>query len=108
MKPTTCLVLGSCLLLQAVPGQYVRRAAQEAGITSVPLYHHSQARELLGLERSAGFGANSYFSDDVVDRSLELALYINRRTHELLPPDYREDSKAVSDALIDIANRYEM
>jgi hypothetical protein len=108
MKPTTCLVLGSCLLLQAVPGQYVRRVAQAAGVTSIPLYHHTQAQELLGLESSSKFASRSIFSDDVVDRSLELALYVNRRTHDLLPADYREDSRSVSEALISIANRYEM
>lgn len=109
MNITTKLVMGPCLLLQGLLVQSSHRVPVQRMTAAVtPLFHHAQARELLGLDSNSDQATKNLFNDDVVDRSAELAIYIGRRTRELLPKSYREHSPSISKSLIQIAGNYKM
>lgn len=103
MKSAACLILGTCLVLQGVPMNVAAKAhkssAEEAPV--LPLHRLDQAKELLDsadFERLAGEEMSS----------LEYARFIQERTKDLLPAEWRAHSERIARTLIEEANRYSM
>ncbi len=94
-------------MLQAVPfqpsngGTQKSQPAQQQELVSVPLYHHEQARELLGLDELTTFGESK-------ERLASLALFVHERVNNLLPEADRARAPRLAKTLIETANRHEM
>lgn len=102
MTKSACLILGSCLALQApmTVTELATDSVEEASLDSalpLPLYHEQHARELIDG------GAPTAHASPV-----ELARFIYKRTRELLPVPFRGRSQLVARALIESANDYQM
>lgn len=100
MKSTTCLVVGSCLILQALPHQYAKGTARELSRdTDDRLFSSAlspQTRDILGLLPHANAGM------------ADLEFFIHHHTRESVPFSVRHHSLAISKAIIEAAGRYDM
>jgi soluble lytic murein transglycosylase len=106
MTKATYLILGSCLVMQAAPVSRTQALVGDRSIASVkggnvPHYAHAQAKELLGLD-------GAFTADENEQRSIALAMYVNRKTEDFLPASYKDNAQEIAQALIDTANRYQM
>lgn len=111
MKKATYLILGSCLMLQAAPASrmgasaWARMRSPASSGGNMPLYHHEQAKELLGLD-------DFFFDFDEGENServaLDLTLFINARTREFLPEAWRTRADQIAETLLETADRYQM
>lgn len=103
MKNTACLILGTCLVLQGVqmnPGD-TAHASSIAEAVTVPMHRLNHARELLDSEEFARYAGENL-------SSREYARFIQERTKDLLPAEWRPHAERVARTLIEEANRYEM
>lgn len=106
MKHLTCLTLGTCLVLQAVP-MNSRSGVAEAHIAfaqelkDVPLYMSTHIKELLGEQVTEQF-------ETLTPASKKYAQFVHDHTRKMLPAKWRKDSDRVARALIESANRYQM
>jgi soluble lytic murein transglycosylase-like protein len=101
MTKTACLILGSCLVLQA-PAWVIHNSGGASELPSeqpqseeMPLYVEAHSREL--TDEAAQPVAPS-----------EVARYIHKTTRELLPVPFRGRSRQIAQALIETANKHQM
>ena len=102
MNKSACLILGSCLALQApiAINELVIESMDQASIDAsmpLPLFQQEHGRELVdgGVQ-----GEKS--------QPIDTARYIYQRTRELLPVPFRGRSQKIARALIETANEHQM
>jgi soluble lytic murein transglycosylase len=111
---TSYLLLGYCLVLQAIPGNQVNTMTGDTVAVNEtdsafrgPQYRYQHARELLG--DSSGVRRDIASSCDEDSRcARDLTNFIYNRTLDLLPASYKQQAPSVAQALIDISNKYQM
>ena len=86
-----------------VLNSFVNRAPQ-GEFSTLPLFHREHAHQLLGTNAEVGY--DQYQNSDLL--SVNLALYIGKRTNELLPEKWQSESERVTAAFIEAGNLYKM
>lgn len=115
MSKSACLILGSCLALQApialsdFSGDFGSEAASETSSSSesasLPLFHQEHARELASADIADG---DVVGDGDTQAQPQDMARFIYKKTRELLPVPFRGRSRLVAQALINAANEQQM
>jgi soluble lytic murein transglycosylase len=100
MTKSACLILGSCLALQA-PLSLSDWAVESQDSSSesaqeLPLFHQEHSRELIDGGTAEGVEPKA------------MANFVFKRTKELLPVPFKGRARKIAQALIDVANENEM
>jgi soluble lytic murein transglycosylase-like protein len=115
-------IMGSCLVLLAVPGNQANTLAVAAlatsddGVVRGPQYRYQHARELLGESSGIRREIASSCEEDTrcsgdsanVATARLLTNFIYNQTLALLPTDYKQQAPRIAQALIDTANKHQM
>lgn len=104
MSKSACLILGSCLALQAPIAMRDISSDSAAGsiesssesVQAVPLFHQEHSRELI----------DGGTADGVAPKAM--ATFVFKRTQELLPIPFKGRARKIAQALIETANDYQM
>ena len=78
--------------------------APQGEFSILPLFHREHAHQLLGKDTEVGY--DRFENSELL--SVNLALYVGKRTNELLPEQWQSESQRVTQAFIEAANLYQM